>query len=81
MPKKTSKKPREYFHGKVEQAVHKTHGAFALGDQVKVLFSDPPVTGTIVKLIHGNFGQGRIYAEVDVDGHYRKYPLGQLRKI
>lgn len=80
MPKKTSKKPREYFHGKVEEA-HHPNGTFAVGDEVKVLFSDPPVTGKIVKLIHGNFGQGRIYAEVDIGGHYRKHPLGRLRKI
>jgi len=83
MPKK--KKAKSYYAGSVEEAYH-ANGTFVKGDRVKVRSCDPAKWpehfGNIISLVHGNFGQGRVYAEVFCDdGKVRREPLGRLRKV
>lgn len=77
-------KGSEYFTGIVQEG-HCETGSFEVGDRVRVVPTDKKFKGcegVIVAMIHGNFGKGRIVADVQSGDFVLKHqPLGRLRKL
>ena len=74
---------KPYFHNRVETAYTK-HGEFSVDDKVKVLPSNqkfPVKEGTILRLVRGNHGKGRVFAVVKVESREDHVPLGSCRHL
>lgn len=85
MARKKSRRPRQYLSGAAEEAHHDRGGTFEAGDRVRVSpwkHGDPAEEGVVERLTRGNFGRGRVYAEVRLDGgRLTTVPLGRLKRV